>query len=241
MLDPRLELRAGLGRDNSPQLDFRTKAKDGSYVNERDKERESAMIEYFVSCTPNVTYIPTESKFAHADGELHRDGKVVGLVEAKYRDRFDRNQPSHCLQIGMEKIVGIYDKYNPDWKDQGIVKPIILLSEIYKDINNPDLGTDVYAVSLSAFNPWLILQAYAWSKTPKYTGVLRVSGCPHISWVENKYSDKGHGHYCLWIPLSWCSKVEPGFDIASGIKSQRLEVRKKYVGDKYWRHESQPV
>jgi hypothetical protein len=227
------------------EIPFRNKAADGSYVNPEDIERQERMLDTFRKSLPKSGWKLEASlgKFDHADAEVYRNDKFIGLAEAKFRDRFDKSNPYHCVQIGMDKIVGIWDKYAPNWRGTGKVVPIVLVSEIYKQLGEPDLGTEIYAISLGHLHPWLYQRAKNWDKTngdPKrFYDDMRSTSKPQVRWVENKYSDKAHGHHCLWIPLDWCALVEPGMDIAAGIYNKSLNLRSAFTSPKFWEDEVQ--
>jgi len=223
-------------------IPFRKKAGDGSYVTAEDIYRQEQMLSRFLDALQKRDWTMEASlgKFDHADAEVYKGDRLIGVAEAKFRDRFDKTNPWHCLQIGLDKIVGIWDKYAPDWREDGKVVPIVLVSEVYKQLGEPDLGTETYAFSLGHLTPWLYKRVKQWDRNPaRFYEDSKSTSKPHIRWVENKYSDKEHGHQCLWIPLSWCATVEPGFDIASGIKEQSLSMRHDFTSRKFWESEMQ--
>lgn len=236
------------------QIPFRNKAKDGSFVTPEDLYRQQQMLERFcvalnANDRRNWHVKANEGKFDHADAEAWVDNKMVGLVEAKFRDRFDIDNDWHCVQVGIDKIIGVWDCYSPDWRtNPDSVKPLVLVSEVYKQLGEPDLGTLTLAISLGHLHPWLYERVKAHDrvdadKNPhRFFSDVASTHKPHIRWVENKYSDKGHGHYALWIPKDWCAVVEPfGMDIASGIKLQPVCIRERYTPRKFWEQEVDEV
>jgi hypothetical protein len=224
-------------------IPFRKKAEDGSYVTAEDIYRQEQMLLAFIGelnrySRDKWSMEASLGKFDHADAEVYKADKFIGVAEAKFRDRFDKNNPWHCLQIGLDKIIGIWDKYAPDWRSTGKVVPIVLVSEVYKNVDEPALGTETYAFSLGHITPWLMKRVKQFERSPqRFVEDFKSTSRPHIRWVENKYSDKGHGHQCLWIPLEWCAPVKEGMDISSGIKAQSLQKRVDFTSRKFWESE----
>ncbi|CAB5217861.1 hypothetical protein UFOVP210_22 [uncultured Caudovirales phage] len=241
------------------QIQFRNKAKDGSFVTPEDIYKQHQMMERFQAAlnseSRNYWEIKgCEGKFDHADAEAWvtsaktGEEKMVGLVEAKFRDRFDMSNDWHCLQVGIDKIIGVWDCYSPNWRDdQSSIKPLVLVSEVYKQLGEPDLGTVTFAISLGHIHSWLYDRVKAHDRVDadrnrnRFFPDVASAFNPHVRWVNNPYSDKGHGHYALWIPKDWCAVVTHGMDIASGIKSQKVEKRQKYTCSKFWETEVDEV
>lgn len=235
------------------QIQFRNKAKDGSFVTPEDLYRQQEMLRKFCDAlnynSRKAWYINAcEGKFDYADAEAWVGERMVGLVEAKFRDRFDMNNDWHCVQVGIDKIIGVWDCYSPLWRtDPEGIKPIVLVSEVYNQLGEPDLGTTTLAISLGHLHPWLYERVKAHDRVDADRNPQRFypdsasTYKPQVRWVENKYSDKGHGHYALWIPKDWCAVVTPGMDISSGIKSQPLFIREKYTCRKFWELEVEEV
>lgn len=241
------------------QIPFRYKAEDGSFVKPEDIYKQQQMMERFEAALNSEsrskwTIQNCEGKFDHADAEAWvtsaktNEERMVGLVEAKFRDRFDMSNDWHCLQVGIDKIIGVWDCYSPNWRDDpSSVKPLVLLSEVYRQLGEPDLGTVTFAISLGHLHPWLYDRVKAHDRVDadrnrnRFFADLPSAFNPHIRWVNNQYSNKGHGHYALWIPKEWCAVVTHGMDIASGIKSQTVSKRQKYTCSKFWESEVDEV
>lgn len=237
------------------QIPFRYKAEDGSFVKPEDIYKQVCMLDRLKAALNSESRNQweirgCEGKFDHADAEAWvvsaktGDEKLVGLVEAKFRDRFDMSNDWHCLQVGIDKIIGVWDCYSPNWRDDpSSIKPLVLVSEVYRQLGEPDLGTVTFAISLGHLHPWLYNRVKAHDRVDadrnpnRYFADTASTSKPHVRWVENRYSDKGHGHFALWIPKNWCAVVTHGMDIASGIKAQSLTMRQSYTCTKFWEAE----
>lgn len=228
---------------------MRYKDENGAFFNEDDQKWQNIIIDEFDSVKVDkdkYTVVKTLDIFNHADAEVVRvkDASKVAFIEAKFRNT-DQTNATHGLQVGLDKVVGIWNKHCPGWmKDQMLCKPIIVLAGFHTVHGDKTSPVRIVGINLGHIHPWLYKKAKTHAQLDgdnNYEDYRRhKDGAdnwqlfrPRISWTTNTDQYPPKQHWCIWVPLEWCADVKPNFQLGEGIRRQRYEDRISYASSAF--------